>query len=98
MLRHSQSSWPTRLPSRENAKGVILSIAEGLEMNDALLLLQAAQAHLGVSWTRARLAESSFANRTLIAITECSVRSERSYWIAYRSELADHPSVSSFRH
>jgi LysR family transcriptional regulator, glycine cleavage system transcriptional activator len=98
MLRHSQSPWPTRLPSRENAKGVVPPLAEGLEMNDALMLLQAAQAHLGVSWTRARLAESRFADRTLIALTECSVRSERSYWIAYRSELADHPSVSSFRH
>jgi LysR family transcriptional regulator, glycine cleavage system transcriptional activator len=97
MLRHTQTPWPARLPSPGNARSMALPIADGIEMNDALILLQAAEIGLGVMWARERLAFDSIATGQLVALADFGVMSERSYWLAYRAELAEHHAVIAFR-
>jgi LysR family transcriptional regulator, glycine cleavage system transcriptional activator len=97
MLRHSQTPWPARLPSAIKRQTIALPVAEGIEMNDALLVLQAAEVGLGVMWARERLAVDSMAQRKLVALDQFAVVSDRSYWLACRSELAEHRAIVAFR-
>ncbi len=90
MLRHTDTAWPARL-------GKVRPRPEGLEINDAALLLSAARRGLGVIWTRRRLAEADLRAETLQAVPDVSQPSGRFYALAYRSELATHPAVAAFR-
>jgi LysR family transcriptional regulator, glycine cleavage system transcriptional activator len=97
MLRHTQSPWPARLPSPGKRRSVTLPIAEGVEMNDALTVLQAAEIGLGVMWARERLAANLIAKRRLVALDDFGVASDRSYWLACRVELTEQRAVVAFR-
>lgn len=91
MLRHTDTAWPTRIGK------VRLPRPEGIEVNDAALLLSAARRGLGVIWTRQRLAEADLSTGMLQAIPDLHQPSGRFYVLAYRSELATHPAVAAFR-
>ncbi len=95
MLVHSDTPWPARIGSGRSA--VRLPVAQGVEFNDAAVLLDAVCHGLGVAWLRQRLAERALAAGTLVAIPEVTAMSGRFYWLSYRSELADHPAVAAFR-
>jgi LysR family transcriptional regulator, glycine cleavage system transcriptional activator len=95
MLRHLQTPWPTRLLKGKDQR-VRLPVAEGIEMNDALLLLQAAATGLGVVWARARMLQSFIDRGELVALDAWSQASDRQYWLAYRAELADHQAIHAF--
>lgn len=90
MLRHTDTAWPARL-------GKARLRPEGLEVNDALLLLSAARQGLGVIWTRQRLAAADLNAGTLQAVPDLQQPSGRFYALVYRSELATHPAVAAFR-
>jgi LysR family glycine cleavage system transcriptional activator len=90
MLRHTDTAWPVRL-------GKARLRPEGLEVNDALLLLSAARQGLGVTWTRQRLAEADIRAGTLQAVPDIAQPSGRFYALVYRSELATHPAIVAFR-
>ncbi len=90
MLRHTDTAWPARL-------GKVRLRPEGLEVNDALLLLSAARRGRGVAWTRRRLAEADLRAGTLQAMPGLEQPSGRFYALVYRSELATHPAVVAFR-
>jgi len=90
MLRHTDTAWPARL-------GKARLRPEGLEINDAALLLSAARRGLGVIWTRQRLAEADLRGGTLAAIPGLEQPSGRFYALVYRSELATHPAIVAFR-
>jgi len=90
MLRHTDTVWPMRF-------GKARMRPEGLEVNDAALLLSAARRGLGVIWTRQRLAEADLRAGTLQAVPELAQPSGRFYALVYRSELATHPAIVAFR-
>jgi len=91
MLRHTDSPWPARVDGRK------LPRAEGLECNDAALVLTAARQGLGVAWMRAKLAEQTLHSGELAAAAGIAAASDRFYWLAYRSELANHTAITGFR-
>ncbi len=91
MLRHTDTLWPARLGKLR------LPRPQGLEVNDAALLLSAARHGLGVAWTRRGLAATDLRAGRLVAIPDCQAPSGRFYALAYRSELASHPAVTAFR-
>jgi LysR family transcriptional regulator, glycine cleavage system transcriptional activator len=109
MLRHTQTPWPVKVRVSTSAKGSdtkltsqrsrnsILPRAEGIEMNDALLLLQAAELGLGVAWVRERTVVSRLEKNRLVEFPDLTQASDRAYWLAYRNELIDHPSITAFR-
>lgn len=91
-LRHSDTPWPERI-----GRGARLKAAEGMECNDAALVLAAARAELGVAWTRRRLAADDLAEGRLTVVPGSEIPAGRSYSLAYRSELSGHPAVAAFR-
>ncbi|EGF93246.1 lysR substrate binding domain protein [Asticcacaulis biprosthecium C19] len=91
MLRHTDTAWPTRLGKQR------LPHPEGLEINDAALLLSAARNGLGVIWTRHRLAQADLHAGTLRRVPDCHAPSGRFYALVYRSELSQHPAITTFR-
>ncbi|ESQ86695.1 hypothetical protein ABAC460_22475 [Asticcacaulis sp. AC460] len=91
MLRHTDTAWPARLGKLR------LPRPEGLEINDAALLLSAARKGLGVIWTRQRLAQADLHAGTLQSISDCHAPSGRFYALVYRSELSQHPAIAAFR-
>jgi len=91
MLRHTDTVWPARLGKLR------LPRPQGLEINDAALLLSAARHGLGVIWTRQALAAADLGAGRLHAIPGCHAPSGRFYALAYRSELASHPAIAAFR-
>ena len=91
MLRHTDTAWPARLNKLR------LPRPEGLEVNDAALLLSAARKGLGVIWTRHRLAQADLDVGTLHAIPDCHAPSGRFYALVCRSELSQHPAITAFR-
>jgi LysR family transcriptional regulator, glycine cleavage system transcriptional activator len=109
MLRHTQTPWPVKVRVSTSATGsdtkvtpqrtrnIALPRAEGIEMNDALLLLQAAESGLGVAWVRQRMVASRLAKNLLVEFPDLTQDSDRAYWLAYRTELIDHPSITAFR-
>ncbi len=90
MLRHTDTAWPARF-------GKTRLRPEGVEVNDAWLLLSAARHGLGVIWTRQRLAEADLRAGTLVAVPDAQQPSGRFYALVYRSELATHPAIGAFR-
>ncbi len=91
MLRHTDSPWPARIAGRK------LPRAEGLECNDAALVLKAAQQGLGVAWVRQKLAEQALKAGDLVTVPSITLESDRFYWLTYRSELGNHPAITVFR-
>jgi LysR family transcriptional regulator, glycine cleavage system transcriptional activator len=94
MLRHLQTPWPTRLVKGEQRQR--LPIAEGIEMNDALLLLHAAAVGLGIVWARSRMLQPFVDRDELVALNSWAQASDRKYWLAYRAELAEHRAIRAF--
>lgn len=91
MLRHTDTAWPARLGKLR------LPRPQGLEINDAALLLSAARRGLGVIWTRHRLAQTDLRAGALQAIPDCHTLGGRFYALVYRSELSHHPAITAFR-
>jgi LysR family transcriptional regulator, glycine cleavage system transcriptional activator len=97
LLRHAHSDWPARLVHAQMRHTIKMQSATGLQFNDALLQLQAVEHGLGVAWLRQSLPYASRIQKDLHGWQEYAVHSERAYWLACRSELAEVEPVRSFR-
>ncbi|MBV8659480.1 MAG: LysR family transcriptional regulator [Burkholderiales bacterium] len=96
MLRHTDTPWPAHLPG-PGRRRVRLPSASGMAFNDALLLVHATLQGLGVGWLREGLARDALTRGTLEALPKLHADSGRAYWLAYRTELALHPAITTFR-
>jgi LysR family transcriptional regulator, glycine cleavage system transcriptional activator len=95
MLRHTDSPWPAKIGTGRGA--LKLPEAQGVEFNDAALLLHAAKLGLGVIWTREKLAAQAVADNTLVQVQDVEMMSGKFYWLTSRKEISDHPAITAFR-
>ncbi|MFC4159446.1 LysR substrate-binding domain-containing protein [Chitinimonas lacunae] len=96
MLRHQSTPWPSHAPGPGRQRPA-LPLASGIEFNDMMLLIEAATQGLGVGWMRTGLAQSYFRSGQLRRLEGFSADNDKFYWLAYRSELASHPTIAAFR-
>ncbi len=101
LLRHAQVAWPQRLRNTVTGRSTRLAVASGVEINDAMLLLQAVSQNMGVVWARERLAHAVIAQTpgqaSIALMREWSEHSERAYWLAHRAELSENEAVRVFK-
>ena len=91
LLRMSGAPWPRRLGSQA------LALARGLEVNDALVLAEAARCGLGVAWLRRSLVTEALAQGQLQDLTPAGLSlGETALWLVCRDEMREHPAVAGF--
>lgn len=91
LLRMSGAPWPRRLGAHP------LAVAAGLEVNDALVLAEAARCGLGVAWLRRSLVAEALDQGALQDLTPPGLSlGETALWLVCRDEMREHPAVAAF--
>lgn len=93
LLRHTNMDW-SAWTSSQDLPGPL--IVEGVEFNDALLLLDAAIRGMGIGLCRLSVAWESLQNGSLILASDHICSSPASYYLLYRSDCADIPAIRDF--
>ena len=97
LLRHSYMDWSAWTSDATVASHLQHAlIAEGLEFNDALLLLNAAKHGLGLALTRLTLAWDGLQKGELVLASPHICASPLSYYLEYRHDCAKIKAVETF--
>ncbi len=93
LLRHTNMDWSAWTSTHPQA--IELS-ADGLEFNDALLLLDACQRGMGLGISRLSVAYQSLENGALVLASDHVCLSPASYYLLYRHDCANIPAIRDF--
>ncbi|QDL53618.1 LysR substrate-binding domain-containing protein [Rhodoferax aquaticus] len=97
LLRHSHEPWPARLTVEGlGTAPVRLTVADGFEFNDALLLAQAALMGCGVAWVRESLVQGFVSEGRLQVLARSEQVSDKAVWLVCREDTADLGAVRAF--
>jgi LysR family glycine cleavage system transcriptional activator len=93
LLRHTNMDWSAWTSSQDLRSPLFV---EGLEFNDALLLLDAAIRGMGIGLCRLSVAWKSLQNGELVLASDHICASPASYYLVYRPDCRDIPAVQDF--
>lgn len=98
LLRHSYMDWSAWTSDAEVTEELKQGLdAQGLEVNDALLLLRAAEQGLGLCLTRLSLAREALQQGRLGLASPHLVLSPFAYYLEYRHDSAELDAIVAFR-
>lgn len=93
LISHPDSAWRLWLePLGIDTEAIV----PALTINDAVLLLEAAKAGLGVALARAALVEADLRSGKLVRLFEQKVPAEYSYWCVWNAGSPKRASIESF--
>jgi LysR family glycine cleavage system transcriptional activator len=95
LLRHTNMDWSAWTSSQDLPSPLMV---EGVEFNDALLLLDAAIRGMGIGLCRLSVAWESLQNSELVLASDHICASPASYYLVYRPDCGDIPAVRDFTH
>ncbi len=92
LLRHTAKDWSIWL----EPQGVNAVIAAGMQFNDASLLLDAAEAGLGLALTRYSLAAPRLQQKVLCIAADQMIHTDLKNYLVCRKDCAQLPAVAAF--
>jgi LysR family glycine cleavage system transcriptional activator len=93
LIHHPESSWRLWLDPDEHDP---TTSAQGLFVDSALMVLDAAASGVGIGLGRARLAAADLASARLVRILERAAPAEYSYWAVWNASSPKLPLITAF--